>query len=408
MNINELANYCLSCKNKPCMKGCPLNNNITDFIKEIKNNNYKEAYNILIETTYLSSICGRICPHNSQCEGSCIRGIKGNPVSIGKLEAFIGDMALENNWEIPMKENNHRNVAIIGSGPSSISCAYHLKRNGFNVTIYEKYNSLGGIIRHSIPDFRLNKNILDKTINRLLNMGVEVKYNMELGNNLSLSDLSHYDAIYIGIGANKSKKLNIEGDNLNNVIYGNELLEYKPDYNFENKKVIIYGGGNVAMDVARTIKRYKNTTVTVLYRRSEELMPADKKEVNDAKNEGIEFVFLTQILKINGTDSITDIEVIKNELVDNGDSRPKPVNIPNTNYNIPCDYLISCIGSEPENINLDLELNEWNYIKVDENFRTNMNKVYAGGDVIGYTQTIAYAASSGIKAANTIINDLKD
>ena len=404
MNINDLASYCLSCKNKPCMKGCPLNNDITSFIKYIKEDNYKEAYNTLIETTYLSSICGRICPHKSQCEGSCIRGIKGDAVRIGELETFIGDMALDNNWEIPISKETNKKVAIIGSGPSSISCAYHLRRNGIKVTIYEKYDKLGGIIRHSIPDFRLDKRYLDKTIDRLIKMGVEVKYNMALGENLFLDDLDDYDAIYLGIGANKSKRLNIPGDNL--AIPGNELLEYKLNYDFDNKKIVVYGGGNVAMDVARTLKRHKNTSVTVIYRRSEELMPADKKEVNEAKNEGIEFIFQTNILKI----SEKDIEVIKTELICDGNNRPKPVNIPDTNYHIDSDYVISCIGSEPDNIikSLGLELDEWNYIKVDENCRTSNKKIFAGGDIANCKQTIAFAASSGIKAANSIINEIKD
>ncbi|MBP5684129.1 MAG: FAD-dependent oxidoreductase [Bacilli bacterium] len=408
MNYKDLANYCLSCINKPCVTGCPLGNNITDFIKMMKEDKLEDAFNILIETTYLSSICGRICPHSNQCEGKCIRGLKGNPVSIGELEAFIGDLALNNNWPIKMEEEKNYHVAIIGSGPSSLSCAYHLRRNGIKVTIYEKYNSLGGIMRHSIPDFRLDKTFLDKTIDRLLNMGVDVKYNMILGENLTLFDLSQYDGVYIGIGANESKELNVHGANLDGVIGGNILLENHLDVDFNNKKVIVYGGGNVAMDVARTIKRKYNSEVSVVYRRNEYLMPADKKEVEEAKRDNINFIFQTNIVKVHGEDHINAIEVVDTSLLSTGFGKPSVVDIPDSNHMIPCDYLLVCIGSKPYKVtsSLGLLLDEDGYIKVDDNYHTSNPKVYAGGDIIKTNQTVAYAARSGIEAAKQIINDL--
>ena len=408
MNYKDLANYCLSCVNKPCMSGCPLNNNITDFIKMMKEDKIEEAFNILIETTYLSSICGRICPHSNQCEGKCIRGMKGEPVSIGKLEAYVGDMALENNWKIKMEDEKDYHVAIIGSGPSSLSCAYRLRQSGIKVTIYEKYASLGGIMRHSIPDFRLDKKVLDKTIERLLNMGVDVKYNMILGENLSLDDLNGFDAIYIGIGANESKELDVEGANLNGVIGGNELLEKKLDYDFNNKKVIVYGGGNVAMDVARTVKRNYNADVTVVYRRNEYLMPASKEEVKGAKEDNINFLFQTNIIKINGDEKVNSLEVVKTDLLSTGFGRPSVVNIPDTNYLIPCDYLLLCIGSKPYNLTnkIGVELDDDGYIVTDHMYHTSNSKVYAGGDIIKTNQTVAFASKSGIEAAKQIINDI--
>lgn len=408
MNYKDLANYCLSCVKKPCINGCPLGNNITDFIKMMKEDKIEEAYNILIETTYLSSICGRICPHSNQCEGKCIRGMKGNPVSIGKLEAYVGDMALENNWEIKMLDEKKYHVAIIGSGPSSLSCAYHLRRNGIKVTIYEKYDSLGGIMRHSIPDFRLDKRILDKTIDRLLNMGVSVKYNMTLGENLSLDDLKDFDAIYIGIGANESRELDVEGKDLFGVIGGNELLENKLNIDFNNKKVIVYGGGNVAMDVARTVKRKFNTDVTVVYRRNEYLMPAEKGEVRCAKEDNINFLFQTNIVKIIGDEKVNSLEVVKTDLLSTGFGRPSVVNVPDSNYLIPCDYLLLCIGSKPYKLTnkIGVELDTDGYIITDEMYHTNISKVYAGGDIIKTNQTVAFASKSGIEAAKQIISDL--
>lgn len=406
--MKNKAEYCLNCINKPCAKGCPLNNDIPSFIQAIKNEELKMAYDILSETTCLSSICGRICPHNKQCQSLCTRKYKGEPVEIGELEAYIGDLAIKNNWYPNVKQNNNKKIAIIGSGPSSLTCAYFLIKDGFNVTIYEKYNELGGILNHSIPSFRLDKKILKETIDRITKK-CTVNTNMELGKEFEIKDIiNDYDAIYLGIGSNISNKLNIPGEDLKNVIGGNELLEHKPNYDFNNKVVIINGGGNVAMDVAREIIRKKPKKVIVLYRRSEKEMPAEIKEISEAKKEGIEFIFQTNILNINGKNKVENIEVIKTELIEEKGTRPIPVNIEGTNYTIKCDYLIKAIGSKPDiellnKLNIEIANNK---IVVDENYKTSNNKIYAGGDLTNKNCTVAFAAQSGKKAAYSIIKEL--
>ena len=289
--IKEKANYCLNCKVKPCsLKGCPLNNNIPEFIKLVKEERYFEAYKVLSETTVLQGVCGRICPHEKQCQGSCVRGIKGEPVSIGELEAFVFDKAIleekhtllecYGNEIMQNKANSDKKVAIIGGGPAGLTCSAFLAKNGVNVTIYEKYDYLGGLLMYGIPDFRLSKEIVKETVNQILNLGVNVKYNQELGKNLELKDLEQkYDAIFLSIGANKSSRMGIEGEDLDGVYGGNELLEYNLHPSYRGKKVAVIGGGNVAMDCARTIKRLGADKVKVVYRRAREQMPAENKEI---------------------------------------------------------------------------------------------------------------------------------
>ena len=267
--IQEKANYCLNCKVKPCsLKGCPLNNNIPDFIKEIKEQNSKEAYKILCQTTVLPGVCGRICPHMKQCQGSCVRGIKGEPVNIGDLEAFVFDKAIEENLKLkdymPQKINEElksKKVAIIGGGPAGLTCSAFLAKEGIQVTIFEKYNYLGGILVHGIPNFRLDKKVVENTVKQILDLGVQVKYGMELGKNLKLEELENqFDAIFLCIGANKSGKMGVEGENLKGVFGGNELLEFNTHPNYIGKIVSVIGGGNVAMDCARTIKKLRSKT----------------------------------------------------------------------------------------------------------------------------------------------------
>ena len=412
--IQEKAKYCLNCPIKPCsQKGCPLNNNIPGFIKEIKEKNYEKAYEILSETTVLEAICGRICPHQKQCEGSCVRGIKSTPVHIGDLESFIGDIAIKEKYQISKINNEHKDkkIAIIGGGPAGLTASAFLLKKGYSVTLYEKYNYLGGLLVHGIPEFRLAKEIVKNSIQKIIDLGLEVKYGMELGENLSLNELeTKYDAIFLAFGANISTKMGVEGEELDGVYGGNQLLEYKNHPDYTNKKVAIIGGGNVAMDCARTIKRLGAKEVKVVYRRAEEQMPAEVKEIAEAKEEGIEFLFQNNIVKIIGKDKVEKVELIKTELIQKeGETRKVPVNIPNSNYIIDIDYIVMALGSMPEDIvkTLGIELNKWGYIKIDEKNRTSNPKIFAGGDLAGAKGTVAWAARSGRDAANSIIEYLK-
>ena len=414
--IQEKSEYCLNCKAKPCsQKGCPLNNNIPDFIKEIKEKNYEKAYEILSETTVLEPICGRICPHKKQCEGSCVRGIKGEPVSIGDMEAFVGDYAIENGLNIKKDVEDmylNKKVAIVGGGPSGLTTAAFLARKGVNVTIFERKSFLGGLLVYGIPEFRLSRDIVKNTINKILELGIEVKYNKQLGKNLKLKDLEdEYDYIYLAFGANVSSKMGIDGENLIGVFGGNELLENKNHPNYIGKTVIVNGGGNVAIDVARTVKRKGAKDVIIVYRRSEEQMPAEEKEVKEAKEEGIKIWFQNNIVKINGKDKVESVELIKTKLVQKeGDTRLSPVNIENSNYVVQADYVIMALGSKTEEFikNLGLKLTNRNYVDVNENFETSNKKIYAGGDLIGGKGTVAYAARNGRDVANIILKKISE
>ena len=422
--INEILNkasYCLGCKAKPCStKGCPLNNDIPQFIENIKQSNYYEAYKTLCNTTVLPGICGRICPHMKQCQGSCVRGIKGNPVSIGELEAFVYDKAKEKGYtlrdsfeDIKEKSNTglNKKVAIIGGGPCGLTAAAYMAKEGIKVTIYERYNYLGGLLMYGIPEFRLSKDIVNKTIKDILDLGIEVQYNKELGKNLSISELEkEYDVIFFSFGGNVSTKMGVEGENLEGVYGGNELLEYNIHPDYKGKIVAVVGGGNVAMDCARTIKRLGAKEVKVIYRRAREQMPAEIKEIEDAINEGIRFLYQNNIVKIIGTNKVEKVELIKTELKQkDGDSRLSPVNIENSNYIIDVDYVVMALGSKPDNFvaELVIKLDKWGNIKIDENYKTSNDKIYAGGDIAGVKKTVAWAAHSGREAAKKIIQDLK-
>ena len=413
--IQENAEYCLNCPMKPCSnKGCPLNNDIPTFIKLTKEGNIKEAYKVLLNTTVLGSICGRICPHMKQCEGSCVRGIKGKPVQIGEIESYVFDEALKNGWYKDIKKTDElegKKVAVVGGGPAGLTCSSFLARSGAKVTIYEKYEKLGGILSHGIPDFRLDKDILNKTIEAILSFGIKVEYNKELVKDIKLEELEkNYDAVFLGFGANIPYKMNIEGEELDGVYGGNSLLEHNNHPSYKGKKVAVIGGGNVAMDCSRTIKRLGAENVYVIYRRAEKQMPAEQKEIEEAKKEGIEFLFQNNIVKILGNDKVEKIECIQTELVKKeGESREVPINIEGSNYQIDMDYVIMALGSNPEKEvveKLGLKLNKWGYIEVDDKHRTSREKVYAGGDLAGDKGTVAWAARAGRDAAEEIKRNL--
>jgi len=411
-SLQEESNRCLNCKVKPCQKACPLGNDIPSFIKLVKEDNLKEAFNVLTQTTVLGAICGRVCPHFKQCKGSCVRGIKSEPISIGELEAYVFDNAFKENYDIKTtNELEGKKVAIIGGGPSGLTCAAFLRRSGADVTIYEKQPKLGGITRYGIPDFRLSREIIDKNIEKILSLGIKVECNKALGKDYNLEDLEReYDAIYLSFGANVSSKMNIPGENLQGVYGGNELLETSIHPNYKGKNIAVSGGGNVAMDTARTIKRLGAKNVYVIYRRAKEQMPAEELEIEEAEKEGVEFLFKTNIVKILGNEKVEKLECIKTQLVQKeGEKRPVPVNIENSNYLLDMDYVVMAVGSKPnEEIvsKTKLEVTQYGNIKVDENYMTSKKGIFAGGDLIGTKSTVAWAARSGRNASEAIKNYL--
>ena len=387
-----LVNYCLNCPTKPCKKGCPLGNNIPDFIKAAKDGKFLDAFNILSETTVLSSVCGRICPFSRQCEGNCVRKLKGEAVQIGEIEAYIGDIAIRNNFLLfsEMQKSNGKKVAIVGAGPAGLTCAAFLKKLGYDVTIFEKYDYLGGIISHGIPNFRLDYNVALECFKRIINLGIKVEFNKELGNNLSLKVLKKkYDAVFLSFGANKSKLPKIKGKNLSNVYGANEFLESRKKIDFTGKNIIVVGGGDVAMDMARTARRWGGN-VLVAYRRNEKDMKADSEQINFAKEEKIEFIFNTNVKQV-----IKNKNMYKAYLTTND----------GFNFIYPCDYIFFAIGSKADEKitkKLGLKLDMDGYIKTDKKLMTSMDGVFAGGDLIREENTVAFAARSGRDAAYNI------
>lgn len=387
--IRKKAQECLNCKSSSCRVGCPLNNNIPLFIKYLKENNLESAYYTLTKTTVLPAICSRVCQTDKQCENSCIKTKLLKPVAISKLEQIVADDALTNNLPLfkDKKPDTNKHVLIIGGGPAGLTCAAYLRQAGIKVTIYEKHNYLGGLLRHGIPDFRLSKTLLEKQLQQILELGINVEYNKELEKNFTLQELTTFDRIFISIGANKSLKLKVPGEDLEGVYGANELLEENNHPNYINKKVIVFGGGDVAIDVARTVKRKKAKEVTIIYRRAESSLKASKKEIKEAKKEDINFIFKHNIKKIIGNTKVEKVEVIKT----------KPVNdnfleeIENSNYYLETDYVIMAIGSTKT-----MEINE---IK---------DYLYIGGDFSNSKKTVAEASKSGRKKAQEIIKSLEN
>lgn len=397
INIEE-AKRCLSCKKPKCVDGCPIHNRIPEFISKIKEENYEEAYQIISSVNPLGAICGRVCPHENQCQGNCVKGIKENPISIGQLEASICDWAIENNVKIKKDIiENGKKVAIIGGGPAGIACAVELRKMGYDVTIFEKENFLGGILMYGIPEYRLPKKLVTEVINNLLELGIKVEYNTVIKQNnsmlyekcVSISSLfkDNYQAIFLGIGSEISNILAIEGNNKLGVLGANEFLKY--DRDCKDKKIIVIGGGNVAMDAARIAKK-EGADVTIVYRRLKENMPANKDEIESAEQEKIEFIFQTNVVKIGGNDKVEKVECDTGKIIET-------------------DMVIMAIGSTPNVKYIDekLKLTEQGLIEINENYETSISNVFAGGDLVQKKATVCMAIKNGKEAAIAIDNKLK-
>lgn len=407
--IKEMANYCLGCKAKPCSNGCPMKTNIPEFISKIKNEEFEEAYKILKANNIFSHICSIICPQEEQCEGSCIRGIKQKPTQIGKLERFINDWAQENSIKIEEKitEEKKEKIAVIGSGPAGIECAYELRKNGYQVTVFEKEKQLGGILNYGIPNFRLEKKYIYDIIQMLKDIGVKFETEKEFGNNLHIKELQQeFDAIFLGIGAEIPSKYDL-GDFKN--IYDSDyfLKAYNSKKFIQNLgDVVVIGGGNVAMDSSRAALKMGARTSSILYRRDIEHMPARKIELEEAVKDGVNPVFTTRVVKAEGKNKkMESVKCIKTKVIDG-----KAIDMPNTEFNYKADTVVFAIGLKPNKEVLEKEglaYNEKGLIEIDENGQTNISKVFAGGDLSETKSTVCRALASSKKAAKSIIQMLE-
>ena len=420
----EEASRCINCKNAQCIKGCPVSINIPGFIEQVKNGDFEKAYEIISESSALPAVCGRVCPQESQCEGKCIRGIKGEPISIGKLERFVADNAREQGLK-PQKptEKKGKKVAVVGSGPSGLTCAGDLAKMGYDVTIFEALHEAGGVLVYGIPEFRLPKEkVVKKEIENVLSLGVKIETNVIIGKSLTVDDLFEkegFDAVFIGSGAGLPKFMGIPGENLNGVFSANEYLtrsnlmkafdETERTPIMRAKRVAVVGGGNVAMDAARTALRL-GAEVHVVYRRSEAELPARVEEVHHAKEEGIIFDLLTNPVEILADENgwVSGIKCIRMELGEPDESgRRSPVEIPGSEFVIDVDAVIMSLGTSPNPLisstTKGLEVNKRRCIVADEEFgQTSKNGVFAGGDAVTGAATVILAMGAGKNAAKGI------
>lgn len=421
MAMSEAAR-CLNCKNKPCVSGCPVNVQIPDFIAKIAEGDFIGAYEKIKENNALPAVCGRVCPQEMQCEGKCVRGIKGESVGIGRLERFAADYYMANCERKPVEiAKNGKKVAVIGGGPSGLTCAGELAKLGYEVTIFEAFHTAGGVLVYGIPEFRLPKAIVQKEIDGLKALGVNIMTDMVIGKVLSVDEIFEmgFDAVFIGSGAGLPMFMGIEGEGSVGVYSANEFLTrinlmkaYLDEYATpikKSKSVAVVGGGNVAMDAARSAKRLGADHVYIIYRRSEEEMPARKEEVHHAKEEQIEFMLLCNPVRIIADENsrVVGIECVKMELGEADSSgRRKPVEIPDSNFVIDVDSVIMALGTSPNPLirttTTGIEANKRGCLVVDENMETTKENVYAGGDAVTGAATVILAMGAGKKAAKAI------
>lgn len=406
LEVKIAASKCETCVTKPCQIGCPLNIDIPEFIENVKNNNYEEAFKVLCKSTVLPSVCGKICPVDKQCQGSCAKKVSYDPVEIGKIESYVGDLAVENGWKLPRKSKKKERIAVIGSGPSGLTCAGFLAENGYQVTIYEKHEYLGGLLYHGIPKFRLDKELVSKVIKQILDLGIEVKTNVSLGKDISLKELEkEYDAVFLGLGANVSKMMGLSGEELNGVYGANELLENLVQVDYTSKRVVVIGGGGVSIDMARTAIKEGASEVGIIYRRSRSEMSAEMNDIRAAKKEGIKFLFQTNVIKVIGEDKVTGIECVKTTL----DKEKKAINVEGSNFVIDTDVVIMAVGSRADSElleSLKLDVKENGYLMVNSNNQTSNPKIFAAGDLTGAKSTVAWACRNGRDAAYSIMKFL--
>ena len=431
------AKRCLECKNSPCVGGCPVNISIPEFIKEVKDGNFEKAYDVISKSSSLPAVCGRVCPQESQCESKCTLGIKFEPVGIGRLERFVADYHNEhfNGKVVKPKQNGHK-VAVIGSGPSGLTCAGDLAKKGYKVSVFEALHTVGGVLVYGIPEFRLPKKIVEREVETLKAYGVEFVVNTVIGRTLTIDDLFDmgYEGIFIGSGAGLPNFMNIKGESLKGVYSANEFLtraNLMKAYNSDSQtpiqhaeNVAVIGGGNVAMDAARTALRLGAKNVYIVYRRSKNELPARKEEVEHAEEEGIKFVLLSnpkEILSYNNPEDRKDkkngcvvgLRVIKCELGEPDErGRRRPVEIAGSEYVLDVDCVIMAIGTSPnpliKNTTKGLEINSHGGIIVDENTgKTSLDRVYAGGDAVTGAATVILAMGAGKTAAKSIHEYLK-